>query len=86
MHGRRAPAPSLQVDGSADQGLAMRLGLLPDCPAGAGDTDVADGLEPILGLSAAGDVYWTTHFGWFRWFASGDVALLGLLLFLRELA
>ena len=46
-------------------------------------TDVADGLEPVC---VGTGIYYQSHFRWFRWFASGDVALLLVLLVLREIS
>ena len=73
------------MPGEADPlGLAMRLGLLPSVPHADGEEDIVEGLEPVFDLAPAA-VYWRAHVGWFRWFASGDVSLLMLLLLLKEL-
>ena len=45
--------------------------------------DVAEGLEPVF--LAPGAVHWTSHYVWFRWFASGDLVVLLLLLAINEL-
>ena len=45
--------------------------------------DIAEGLEPVR--LTPGAVHWCSHYAWFRWFASGDVMLLGLLLFFGQL-
>ena len=54
---------------------AMRLGLLPQS-ATADREDVVEGLEPVFGLLPDGSPLWCSHFGWFRWFASGDLVVL----------
>ena len=65
--------------------MSLVPGLLPPME-GCEDEDLVEGLEPIYGLTADGvSPMWQSHFGWFRWFASGDVAVLAFLLLIREL-
>jgi hypothetical protein len=88
---RTAPAPPLRATGGGkdlhepDMETAMWLGLLPTVvrPGADGD-DIAEGLEPVY--LAGGEVLWQAHVRWFRWFASGDVTLLFVLLLLREIS
>ena len=63
-----------------------QLGLLPCSPSALQLEDVVEGLEPVLGRAADGSAYYQCHFEWFRWFASGDLMLLAVLLALRELS
>ena len=90
LEARIAPAPSLMQDAStsngsttSNMGMAMQWGLLPECSSS--DEELANGLEPVYGLTPDGCPYWRSHVKWFRWFASGDLALLTILLILREL-
>ena len=98
LEARTTPAPSLlaffngaaagaagkaTISPSDVASIAASIGLLPPSPDA--DDDVVEGLEPIYGLAVDGSPYWQSHYTWFRWFASGDLALLGVLLFLREL-
>ena len=55
-----------------------------DCAELGDDGDVVEGLEPIF--LAPGAVHWRSHYEWFRWFASGDVVLLMLLLAVGQLS
>ena len=82
---RTAPAHALRGDG-ADAGarglaVAMRLGLLPTV-ASQEDCDIVEGLEPIFVAGHASPFY-QMHVRWFRWFASGDAALLIVLLLVK---
>ena len=65
--------------------LAMRLGLLPEVAALDADGDIAEGLEPVF-VNGIQTPFWQSHVRWFRWFASGDAALLLVLLLLKEIA
>ena len=57
----------------------MRLGLLPEVAALDADGDIAEGLEPVF-VNGIQTPFWQSHVRWFRWFASGDAALLLVLL------
>lgn len=76
LEARTAPAPLLFGSARSDEAtsnlrVAIQLGLLPPSPTGAGDgDDIVEGLEPVIGLKADA-IYWTSHYSWFRWFASG---------------
>ena len=90
LEGKTAPTPSTLMqatDGATmdakDVAVAVKWGLLPECSTT--DNELAEGLEPVYGLTPDGSPYWRSHVKWFRWFASGDVALLLVLLMLREL-
>jgi hypothetical protein len=48
------------------------------------ESDLVEGLEPVW-LLADGTPHWRSHIDWFRWFATGDLAVLGVLMWLREL-
>ena len=91
---RTAPSPSIQkqTTGSSSPSttdkttpLAMRLGLLPEVAALDADGDIAEGLEPVF-VNGIQTPFWQSHVRWFRWFASGDAALLLVLLLLKEIA
>ena len=91
---RTAPSPSIQKQtiGSSSPSttdkttpLAMRLGLLPEVAALDADGDIAEGLEPVF-VNGIQTPFWQSHVRWFRWFASGDAALLLVLLLLKEIA
>ena len=47
---------------------------------------LVDGLEPVFVRGREHAVYWQQPFGWFRWFASGDAALLMVLLLIKEIS
>ena len=62
----------------------MALRELPRRVAGvAEDGDVVEGLEPVW---FCGTLCWQSHVRWFRWFASGDAAVLMMLLVVKALA
>ena len=84
LSARTAPAPSLgeahgRGEEGGDIGLAMRLGLLPTVSSEADGGEVVDGLEPVY-VNGRNVPYWQSHVRWFRWFATGDAALLLMLL------
>ena len=46
---------------------------------------VVEGLEPVWPRGAGEPPCWRLPTAWFRWFASGDLLVLALLLALKEL-
>lgn len=95
LESRSAPAPALvaflraaetsEADEASRYSLTAWLpSILPPIDSTI-DDDIVEGLEPIFGLTPDGSPMWQSHFAWFRWFASGDVAVLTFLLLIREL-
>ena len=98
--GARAAAPPVPL--RFDLGSVLRNGLLglafgpvvhyyyefsdwvlpPDV---VGNDECCEGLV-FVAADARNNLLWTRPVGWFRWFASGDLCLLALLLALKELA
>lgn len=75
LEARTAPAPSLFGSAHSNEApsnlrVAMQLGLLPPSSSIGDGDDLVEGLEPVVGLKADA-IYWTSHYSWFRWFASG---------------
>ena len=54
-------------------------------PDVVGNDECCEGLV-FVAADARNNLLWTRPVGWFRWFASGDLCLLALLLALKELA
>ena len=82
---RTAPPRTMSSENGSDIGTAMRLGLLPTVANLDEGGGVVDGLEPVY-VSGHDAPFWQSHVRWFRWFASGDAALLVILLLLREMS
>jgi len=71
--------PAMQIDSIFAR--LVQMGLLPQFNLGF--DEVVEGLEPVW-LLRDGTPHWRSHIDFFRWFATGDLCVLGLLLFLKQ--